>query len=100
MPVRHAEADSIPLDKFGKRHLDGYLVARAEDGKSQSTLHHDALCAKVFMKWRVKNDFLEHSSLSDYEVGNAPKPHKYMPTDLANRILLHSLRRYRLNRLA
>ncbi len=53
MLVRHAEADSIPLDKFGKRHLDGYLVARAEGGKSQSTLHHDALRAKVFMKWRV-----------------------------------------------
>ncbi len=91
MLVRFAEAGSIPLEKFGKRHLDAYLVSRAEAGKSQSTLHHDALCAKVFLKWCAKNDFTERCLLADYEVRAAPKTHKYMPTEEDMQALLSAV---------
>ncbi len=78
--VRWATEQQIPLEKFGKRNLDAYLVWRAEKGISQTTLHHDALTAKVFMKWCAKNDVTERSLLADYEVRAAPAPYKYMPT--------------------
>lgn len=80
MLSRWAEETGIPLDKFGKRHLDAYLVHRLETGKSQTTLHHDALAAKVFLKWRQRNDVIKRSLLAGYEVRNAPRPANYMPT--------------------
>lgn len=76
-----AEAERIPLDQFGKRNLDRYLVDRQRQGKAQTTLHHDAVCAKAFMAWCSKNDFLDRSRLAEYEVHNAPKPHKHIPAD-------------------
>src|SRR5579871_2659669 len=78
--IRWAEEHSIALESFGKRHLDEYLVYRQESGTSKTTLHHDALSAKVFMKWCQRYDVISRSLLADYQVRNAPKPHKYMPT--------------------
>jgi site-specific recombinase XerD len=77
---RWADAQDIPLSRFGKRHLDAFLVYRAEAGKSQTTLHHDAVSAKAFLKWCQKNDVVDRSLLADYEVRDAPKTSKYMPT--------------------
>lgn len=88
---RWTEAQQVPLEKFGKRSLDAFLVFRQEQGKSQSTLHHDALCAKVFMKWCQKYDVIERSLLSDYEVRSAPKPAMYMPTQEDMTTLLKSV---------
>ncbi len=45
-----AESNAISLDDFGKRHLDQFLCERADTGRSQTTLHHYSLCAKVFFK--------------------------------------------------
>ncbi len=81
----------ISLEKFGKRHLDEYLVYRSETGKSQTTLHHDALCAKVFLKWCQRNDVIDRSLLTDYEIRSAPKTHKYMPTEEDMRTLLTAI---------
>lgn len=61
--VRWADANSVPFAGFGKRHLDRYLVARAETGKAHLTFHHDAICAKSFFAWCAKNDILERSLL-------------------------------------
>ncbi|MCX6378789.1 MAG: tyrosine-type recombinase/integrase [Armatimonadetes bacterium] len=79
--LRWANVQNIPLERFGKRHLDEYLVMRSDSGKSQSTLHHDALTAKVFMKWCARNDLISRSLLADYEVRAAPRPNMYMPTE-------------------
>ncbi len=35
-----AEANQIPFEGFGKRHLDRYLVERLRQGKAQLTIHH------------------------------------------------------------
>jgi site-specific recombinase XerD len=79
--IRWAAENDIPFDQFGKRHLDRFLAHRIGEGKKPLTLRHDALCAKVFFAWCAKNDLLERSNLAEYEVRNAPKPAKYMPSD-------------------
>ncbi len=92
--TRWANLNNVPLERFGKRHLDEYLVLRSEQGISQTTLHHDALTAKVFMKWCVRNDAIPRSLLADYEVRNAPTPAKYMPTEEDMRSLLAAIPNY------
>lgn len=78
--VAWAEANDVPFTGFGKRHLDRYLVERQHQGKSALTLHHDAICAKAFLAWCHKNDLLERSLLSEYQIRKAPQPPKYMPS--------------------
>ena len=41
--VRWATQENVPFSGFGKRHMDRYLVSRAETGKAPLTLHHDAV---------------------------------------------------------
>jgi len=71
--ARWATEQEMPFVGFGKRHMDRYLVSRAEAGKAQLTLHHDAVCAKPFFRWCQKNDIVERSPLADYEVRRAPR---------------------------
>ncbi len=75
--IHWAESNSVPLEKFGKRQMDTYLVFRSKAGLAQLTLHHDAVCAKAFLRWCHRNDYVTVSLLSDYEVRHAPAPHKY-----------------------
>jgi site-specific recombinase XerD len=92
--ARWSERAGIPFDAFGKRHLDRYLVERSQAGTSQTTLHHDALCAKVFFGWCTKNDLLERNPLSEYLVRNAPTPPKHMPGDEEIQALVGAVRDY------
>jgi site-specific recombinase XerD len=78
--VRWSKAQQITLQRFGKMDLDEYLVWRKEQGMGLTTLHHDALCTKVFFKWCVRYDVMERNPLADYVVKNAPEPAMYMPT--------------------
>jgi len=77
---RWATEQEIALSAFGKRHMDRYLVWRAEQGMKPLTLHHDAITAKVFFKWCAANDILERNPLVDFAVRTAPQPPRYMPT--------------------
>src|SRR5438046_1093899 len=61
-----ADENNVPFSSFGKRHLDRYLIERANQGKAKLTVHHDAVCAKAFFDWCAKNDVLDRSLLSDY----------------------------------
>ena len=74
--------------------MDRYLVRRAESGKAPLTLHHDAVCAKAFFQWCQKNDIVERSLLTDYQVRHAPRPAQYMPTDADMQKLLKSVHEY------
>jgi hypothetical protein len=49
-------------------------------GRARLTLRHDGMGAKKFLAWCAKNDFLDCSPLAEYEVHNAPRPAKHMPT--------------------
>ena len=88
---RWAINQQIPFPGFGKRHMDRYLVSRAEAGKAPLTLHHDAVCAKAFFFWCQKNDIIERSLLTDYQVRHAPRPAQYMPTDADMQALLRAV---------
>ena len=89
--TRWAAENVVPFAGFGKRHMDRYLVARAEAGRAQLTLHHDAVCAKAFFRWCQRNDLVERSLLADYEVRHAPRPARYMPTDADMQALLRAV---------
>ena len=89
--VRWANANAIPLDGFGKRQMDRYLVDRSQEGKAPLTLHHDAICTKALLTWCQKNDLIERSLLSEYQVRNAPQPARYVPTDAEIQKLLTSV---------
>ncbi len=88
---RWAIEQQIPFSTFGKRHMDRFLVSRAEEGKAPLTLHHAAVCAKAFFYWCQKNDIIERSLLTDYQVRHAPRPAQYMPTDADMQTLLKSV---------
>lgn len=79
--VRWADAETVSFETFGKRHMDRYTAHRIAQGKARLTLYHDGVCAKNFFAWCARNDLLDRSKLSEYEVHNAPKPHKHMPSD-------------------
>jgi site-specific recombinase XerD len=89
-----AGANEIPLDAFGKRHMDRYLAHRIDAGRARLTLRHDGVCAKKFLAWCAKNDFLDRSPLAEYEVHNSPKPTKHMPTSEEITRLLQGIQHY------
>lgn len=78
--VAWATANAVPFEGFGKRHMDRYIAHRIDSGKARLTLRHDGVCAKKFLSWCAKNDLLDRSPLAEYEVHNAPKPQKHMPS--------------------
>ena len=92
--VRWADDNKVSFSEFGKRDLDRFLVERSKTGKSQLTLHHDAICAKAFLAWCSRNDLLKLSPLADYQVRKAAQPSKYMPTDEDMRSLLAAIHGY------
>ena len=95
MLTRWANENQIPLDKFGKRHLSEYLASRAENGKSQNTLHHDAISAKAFIKYCQKYDLVSRSLLAEYEVRRAPKTSMHIPSGEDAQKLLTAIFDYR-----
>jgi len=68
-----------------------YLAGRADAGRASLTLHHDAVCAKAFFRWCQKNDIVERSLLSDYEIRRVLGPAHYMPTDADMQALVRSV---------
>lgn len=92
--ARWATQADVPFSGFGKRHMDRFLVSRAEEGKAPLTLYHAAVCAKAFFHWCQKNDIIERSLLADYQVRHAPRPAQYMPTDADMQTLLKSVPDY------
>ncbi|MGC4044715.1 MAG: tyrosine-type recombinase/integrase [Armatimonas sp.] len=91
--IQWAVGQKIPLEEFGKRHLDRYLAERRQT-VSRTTLRHDAVCMVAFAKWCSKNDYLDRNPLAEYEVKAAPRTAKYVPTEEEVRTLLKSLDLY------
>lgn len=90
--IRWANANGVAFASFGKRDMNRYIVFRSEAGLKPLTVHHDAICAKVFFKWCARNEILERSLLAEYEVCRAPRPPRYMPTDDDTQKLLAAFR--------
>jgi site-specific recombinase XerD len=71
----------LSLDAFTKRHLDEYLVYRADSGLSPTSLRHGAPAATVFFEWCKKNKLIDRDPLAEYKIRSAPKPYRYMPKE-------------------
>lgn len=92
--MRWADAQVIPFEEFGARHMNRYIVYRREQGRARLTLRHDGVCAKKFFAWCVRAGFLDRSPLAEYEVHNAPKPPRHMPSEEEVANLFEALRGY------
>lgn len=92
--IKWANAEAVSFEEFGKRHMDRYLVQRLEEGKARTTLRADGVCAKKFFAWCVRNELLERNRLAEYEVHNAPKPPRHMPSGEEVTGLFQALREY------
>lgn len=51
-----ADREEITVERFGKRHMDRYLVYRKESGMAALTMRHDPICAKMFFKWCARRE--------------------------------------------
>ncbi len=92
--IRWATREDVPFARFGKRHLDRFLILRADEGCAPMTIHHAAVCAKAFFRWCQKNDIIERSLLADYEIRRAPRAARYMPTDAEMQALLRGVAQF------
>lgn len=97
--IRWAEQHDLSIRELGKRAMDDYLAFRAasvHDGRplSKATLHHDAVCAKCFLKWCARNDVIERNLLADFEVPHAPRKAMYFPTKDEMTTMVASVERY------
>ena len=89
--IHWATRENVPFVGFGKRHMDRFLILRAEEGCAPMTIHHAAVCTKAFFRWCQKNDIIERSLLADYEIRRAPRAARYMPTDAEMQALLRGV---------
>jgi integrase/recombinase XerD len=90
--VLWADENRIPFEGFRKGDMDRYLIYRQQQGKAPTTLGHDAVAAKAFLKWCARNDLLDRNPLGEYQVRNTPRPPQYMPTEQDVIVQLQTLR--------
>ncbi|MCW3053840.1 MAG: integrase family protein, partial [Chthonomonadales bacterium] len=69
----------VALPDFRARHMRSYMAMRA-DSVSRRTQYHDALCAKVFLKFCLREGYTEVDALGDYVVPKPPVSHVRKPT--------------------
>lgn len=69
-----ADANDVPLVSFGKRPMDRFMADCRAAGLRPTTLHHDAICARNFLRWCVKNDILERNWYFAAMHGNGSSP--------------------------
>lgn len=86
-----ADAQSILLSEFTKRHLDEYLVYRADQGRAENTVRHSALVATVFTEWCYKNDLLHRDPLTEYKIRAAAETEMYFPTEQEMKRLINAI---------
>ncbi len=88
---RWAEAQSIPLREFKARHLREYLAHRADQGVSDQTRRHDAVSARVFLKFCKREDYVEGDPLAGCQVPKAERAYVKCPSDDEIRTLLKAM---------
>ncbi len=88
---RWAEEHNIPLHEFRARNLREYLAYRADKGVSDQTRRHDAVSARVFLKFCKREDYVEGDPLAGYQVPRAGRAYVKCPSDDEIRTLLAAM---------
>ena len=90
---RWAKDNSLSLIEFRARHMRQYLAYRADQGISDSTRRHDAICARAFLKFCMREGYIRSNPLTDYQVPKMPKAYIKCPSEDEIRTLLLSIER-------
>jgi site-specific recombinase XerD len=86
-----AAEHEISLIEFRARHMRQFLADRADRGVSDATRRHDAICARAFMKFCMREEYIRSDPLTCYQIPNAAKPYVKCPSDDEIRTLLQSI---------
>lgn len=97
--ARWAEGAGVALADFRVRHLREYIAVRAEGGQgrgdggrvSERTLRHDAICARVFLRFCASESYAPRNPLADYAIPKAPRPFVKCPSDAEVSALLKAV---------
>ncbi len=89
---RWAEEHNIPLRDFKARNLREYLAYRTDKGISDQTRRHDAVSARVFLKFCKREDYVDGDPLAGYQVPKADRAYVKCPSDDEIRTLLKAMR--------
>lgn len=81
----------VPLDGFRARHLREYLAHRADQGVSDQTRRHDAVAARAFLKFCMREGYVEGDPLMGYQVPKAERAYVKCPSDDEIRALLKAM---------
>jgi hypothetical protein len=85
---RRAETQSIPQRELEARNLREYLAHRAGQGVSDQTRRHDAVSARVILKFYKREDYVDGDRLAGYQVPKAGRICVKYPSDDEIRTLL------------
>ena len=91
MLVQWAEEQNIPLTEFRARQLREYLGARADVGVSDRTRRHDAAATRAFLKFCMREEYIEGNPLAGFQVPKAARAYIKCPSDDEIRALLKAL---------
>ena len=79
--VSWLEENAVTLPEFRGRHFDRYLAHRADSGTSKTTRYHDSCCARKFLEYCRREDFIASNPLHDRKFVKGPHKIEYVPTD-------------------
>lgn len=90
--IRWLDERDVALCDVRARDIREYIGYRQEKGLSQKSRRHDALCAKVFLKFCHREGYIESDPLKDYQIPRAPEAYVRMPTAAELRSLLQAVK--------
>lgn len=91
--ARWAEAHDLSVTVFKARHLREYLAFRKESGLSERTIHHDAMCARVFARFCAREGYMPTNPLADYAIPRAERAYVHCPSEVQVQGLLRAIPR-------
>ena len=83
-----AEEKNLTLTAFRVRHLREFLALRADAGISPRTIRHDAIAARLFLRFCAQESYIAANPLVGYEIPKAAKAYVKCPSDDEVRALL------------
>jgi len=88
---KYAQEQAFALGQFRARQMRAFMGWRRSQHLSDNTLRHDAIAAKSFFKWCVRERLITSDPLADYAIPKRARPHVPCPSDDDLKKLLASL---------
>ncbi len=86
--ARWAEQNDLTIATFKVRNLREFIAQRAQDGLSSRTIRHDAIAARLFLRFCAQESYIPANPLVGYSIPKAAKAFVKCPSDDEVRELL------------